>query len=30
MAMWDDQATYARGLIKFLEAVDQGKEKVTF
>lgn len=30
MAMWDDQATYARGLIKFLEAVDRGQEKVTF
>ena len=30
MAMWDDQATYAQGLIKFLEAVDQGKQAVTF
>ncbi|HEX9011411.1 MAG TPA: proline iminopeptidase-family hydrolase [Holophagaceae bacterium] len=30
MAMWDDQATYAQGLIKFLEAVDAGKRTVTF
>lgn len=30
MAMWDDQATYARGLIRFLEAVDAGKQAVTF
>lgn len=30
MAMWDDQATYAQGLIKFLEAVDRGQQAVTF
>jgi proline iminopeptidase len=30
MAMWDDQATYAKGLIRFLEAVDRGRQKVTF
>ena len=30
MAMWDDQATYAQGLIRFLEAVDQGNTQVRF
>jgi proline iminopeptidase len=30
MAMWDDQAIYATGLIRFLEAVDAGKRTVTF
>ncbi|HXG38439.1 MAG TPA: proline iminopeptidase-family hydrolase [Bacteroidota bacterium] len=30
MAMWDDQQTYHRGLIKFLKEVDAGKKKVEF
>ncbi|GLH70867.1 proline iminopeptidase [Geothrix rubra] len=30
LAMWDDQATYAQGLIRFLEAVDAGKRTVRF
>lgn len=30
MSMWDDQATYARGLIRFLKEVDAGKVRVTF
>jgi proline iminopeptidase len=28
--MWDDQQTYLRGLIKFLDAVDHGAQAVTF
>lgn len=28
LAMWDDQQTYIRGLIKFLEAVDRGAQTV--
>ena len=30
MAMWDDQATYARGLVRFLKAVDEGRTQVAF
>jgi proline iminopeptidase len=30
MAMWDDQATYAQGLITFLKGVDAGRTQVTF
>jgi hypothetical protein len=30
MAMWDDQRTYAAGLIRFLKAVDAGQSRVTF
>ncbi|TMQ05414.1 MAG: alpha/beta fold hydrolase [Deltaproteobacteria bacterium] len=30
LAMWDDQQTYVRGLIKFLEAVDRGEQRVGF
>jgi proline iminopeptidase len=30
MAMWDDQKTYASGLLRFLRAVDEGKTSVTF
>jgi proline iminopeptidase len=30
MAMWDDQRTYAGGLVKFLRAVDEGKTTVAF
>jgi proline iminopeptidase len=30
LAMWDDQRTYAGGLVKFLKAVDEGKATVTF
>jgi len=30
MAMWDDQRTYASGLVRFLLAVDGGKTRVTF
>jgi proline iminopeptidase len=29
MSMWDDQATYVRGLMTFLEAVDHGAQHVT-
>jgi proline iminopeptidase len=29
MAMWDDQRTYAAGLVRFLKAVDAGETKVT-
>jgi proline iminopeptidase len=28
MAMWDDQATYVNGLLKFLRAVDAGQQRV--
>jgi proline iminopeptidase len=30
MAMWDDQRTYAQGLVRFLQAVDAGKTSVAF
>jgi len=30
MAMWDDQRTYASGLVRFLQAVDAGKARTTF
>ncbi len=30
MAMWDDQETYAKGLVTFLKGVDEGKTKVAF
>jgi proline iminopeptidase len=30
MAMWDDQATYAAGLVRFLKEVDAGKTQVAF
>jgi hypothetical protein len=30
MSMWDDQRTYAGGLVKFLKAVDEGKTTVAF
>lgn len=30
MAMWDDQRTYAAGLVRFLKEVDAGKATVTF
>jgi proline iminopeptidase len=30
LAMWDDQPTYVRGLLKFLDAVDHGAQSVTF
>jgi proline iminopeptidase len=30
MAMWDDQATYCKGLIRFLKRVDAGKRVVAF
>lgn len=30
LAMWDDQRTYASGLVKFLKAVDAGKTTVAF
>jgi proline iminopeptidase len=30
MAMWDDQATYCNGLIRFLKRVDAGKRVVAF
>jgi len=30
MAMWDDQATYNRGLIRFLKEVDAGRKTVSF
>ena len=29
-AMWDDQQVYIRGLLKFLDAIDQGAQAVTF
>jgi proline iminopeptidase len=30
MAMWDDQRTYATGLVRFLKEVDAGRTTVTF
>jgi proline iminopeptidase len=30
MAMWDDQRTYAAGLVRFLKEVDAGKARVAF
>ena len=30
MAMWDDQRTYAAGLLRFLKEVDAGKTTVAF
>lgn len=30
MAMWDDQATYNRGLIRFLKETDAGRKTVSF
>ena len=30
LSMWDDQRTYASGLVKFLKAVDEGKATVVF
>jgi len=30
MAMWDDQRTYAAGLVRFLKEVDAGKTALTF
>jgi proline iminopeptidase len=30
LAMWDDQRTYALGLVKWLKAVDAGKERTEF
>jgi proline iminopeptidase len=30
LAMWDDQQTYVRGLLKFLDAVDHGAQAVVF
>lgn len=30
MAMWDDQRTYASGLVRFLKAVDGGSSTVSF
>jgi proline iminopeptidase len=30
MAMWDDQATYCNGLIRFLKGTDAGQKTVTF
>jgi proline iminopeptidase len=30
MAMWDDQATYTAGLVRFLKEVDAGKTTVAF
>ncbi len=30
LAMWDDQGTYAGGLVRFLKEVDGGKTSVTF
>ena len=30
MSMWDDQQIYVHGLIAFLDAVDQGAQRVTF
>jgi proline iminopeptidase len=30
LAMWDDQETYVHGLIKFLEAIDHGEQRVAF
>ena len=30
MAMWDDQQTYAQGLVKFIKAVEAGKKSVAF
>ena len=30
MAMWDDQRTYATGLMKFLKETDAGKTTVAF
>ncbi len=30
LSMWDDQATYFRGLLKFLKETDAGKKRVTF
>jgi proline iminopeptidase len=30
MSMWDDQAHYFPGLLKFLKAVDAGKKRVVF
>jgi proline iminopeptidase len=30
LAMWDDQQIYASGVLAFLDAVDQGAQRVTF
>jgi proline iminopeptidase len=30
MAMWDDQVTYASGVVRFLKEIDAGKTSVTF
>jgi proline iminopeptidase len=30
LAMWDDQQTYIRGLLKFLDAIDQGAQAVMY
>ena len=30
MSMWDDQRTYANALVRFLQAVDEGRTTVTF
>ena len=30
LAMWDDQQTYIRGLLKFLDAIDQGAQTVMY
>jgi len=30
MAMWDDQAAYSAGLVRFLKEVDAGKTTVAF
>jgi proline iminopeptidase len=29
MSMYDDQQTYMKGLIKFIEAIDAGQKKIT-
>jgi proline iminopeptidase len=30
MAMWDDQATYCQGLLRFLKETDRGRQTVSF
>jgi proline iminopeptidase len=30
LAMWDDQQTYVRGVLAFLDAVDRGEQRVAF
>jgi len=30
LAMWDDQETYGRGLVRFLRAVDAGERTVSY